>query len=656
MTMSPTPIADQTFQHVVSRDRTKIPLAWRRLREAETTTPNCDHFCPALQKLEPIRWNASALGIFFSEKSADFLRAALATCAENTRVYLLAEETETEAAKKFAAGLAPLLRPLLRTIGRHGPTAICTPTNGLAWTSTQKGKAWRLVLSADQSAAFYERFLYTFWHEASAQHHLAGTTWVVQSGSAIEAPFNVPTPDDRLLAVLANDDNGLPGGELSQLISAELPDQAKASLILTDRGPHSFAKLDALLGPRVIIQENSHDLPTAFIGQGDHAALIMQQAGGAYRLNLSPEQTHDLKTWVKSTDGWQFLREIARSGEPSYLEATFQLERGQETVPGKAFPGGRWEKDLGSVKASDFADQKDGRLRKEASDLPEPPALAVEAVYTWRVKPPEADKSAGKVKAYVEWDGTFKTINGIKKQLLKDFEELRKGLDNALVTHPDFRRNELGAAQLRCDEAKAELEKLEPEQSGWKHGQAAAGYDPFKILRTWAEYYEKTCRLPIDSKAHKKWGEDVAAAQTAYDLAKTKVDEINSLIKQCEDALNEEVPDEKAEARPDKGAIEGRLKTLRKDLDKAQRELEQKTKEKSVPAPAPGQPGEDRLTKRTDLVAPALPLPTVGELRHMPKDESLILCIQFVEEISPGEKEAERMAKLYGKSIRLVKG
>ncbi len=655
MTMSQTPITDQAFQHVVSRAGTKIPLAWRRLREAETTTPNCDHLCPALQKLEPIRWNASALGIFFSEKSADFLRAALATCAENTRVYLLAEDKETEAAKKFAAGLAPLLRPLLRTISRQGPTAICTPTNGLAWTSTQKGKAWRLVLSAEQSAAFYERFLYTFWHEASAQHHLAGTTWVAQSGSAIEAPFNVPTPADSLLALLANDDGGLPDGEVAQLISAELPGQAKASLILTDRGPHSFAKLDALLGPRVTIQENSYDLPTAFIGQGDQAALIMQQAGGAYRLNLSPEQVHDLKTWVKSTDGWQFLREIPRAVEPSYLEATFQLERGQETVPGKAFPGGRWEKELGSVRASDFADQKDGRLRKEASDLPEPPILAVEAVYTWSVKPPEADKSAGKVKAYVEWDTTFKTINGIKKQLLKDFEGLRKDLDNALVAHPDFKRNELGAAQLRSDEAKIELEKLEPEQSGWKHGQAAAGYDPFKTLRTWAEYYEKTYRLPIDSKAHKKWGEDIAAAKTAFDEAKAKVDEINSIIKQCEDVLKEEAPDEKAEAKPDKGAIEGRVKSLRKDLEKAQRELDQRSKEKSVPAPAPGQPGDDRLAKRTDLVAPARPLPAVGELRLTPKSEDLILCIQFEEEISPGEKEAERLAKFYGKSIRLAK-
>lgn len=654
--MSHTPIADQAYRHVASLNGTKIPLTWRRLADAETTTPACRHFCPSLQKLEPVRWSTSALGIFFSEKSADFLRATLETCAENARIYILAEDKETEAAKKFAAGLAPRLRPLLRTISRQGPTSICTANNGFAWTTTRKGKSWRLTLSAEQSAAFYERFLYTFWHEASAQHHLAGTTWVVQSGSAIEAPFNVPTPADRLLAVLANDDDGLPDGELSQLISAELPDQAKASLILTDRGPHSFAKLDALLGPRVIIQENSHDLPTAFVGQGDHAALIMQQAGGAYRLNLSPEQTHDLKTWVKSTDGWKFLREIARSGEPSYLEATFQLERGQETVPGKAFPGGRWEKELGSVKASDFADQKDGRLRKEASDLPEPPALAVEAVYTWSVKPPEADKSAGKVKAYVEWDGTFKTINGIKKQLLKDFEELRKGLDNALVAHPDFRRNELGAAQLRCDEAKAELEKLEPEQSGWKHGQAAAGYDPFKILRTWAEYYEKTYRLPVDSKAHKKWGEDIAAAETAFDEAKAKVEEIKRLIKQCEDALNEEATDEKAEGKPDKGAIEGRVKTLRKDLEKAQRELEQKTKEKSVPAPAPGQPGDDRLAKRTDLVAPALPLPAVGELRLTPKVEELTLCIQFEEEIEPGQKEALRLAKRYGKPIRLAKG
>jgi len=653
--MSQVPITDQTFRHVVPRTGTKIPLAWRRLLEAETTTPACDHFCPALQRLEPVRWNAPALGIFFSEKSMDFLREALASCTENTRIYLLAEDKDTEAAKKFAAGLTPRLRPLLRTISRQGPPAICTATNGFAWTSTRKGKSWRLTLSAEQSAAFHERFLYTFWHEASAQHHLAGTTWVAQSGSAIEAPFNVPTPADSILSLLANDDSGLPDGEVTQLISDDLPDQAKASLILTDRSLHSFAKLDGLLSAKVTIHENSHDLPTASIGAKGHAALIMQQGSATYRLNLSPEQIQDLKTWVKSTDGWKFLRDIPRTDQPNYLEATFQLERGQEVVPGKTFPGGVWEKDLGTVKASDFADQKDGRLRKEVSELPEPPALAVEAIYTWNVKPPEADKTAGKVKAYGEWDATFRTIVGIKKQLLADFIALRKDLEAALVAHPDFKPNELGAAQLRCDDAQTELAKFEPEKTSWKYGQAAAGYDPFKILRTWAEYYEKTYRLPIDSKAHKKWGEDIAAAETAFDEAKAKVDEINSIIKQCEDVLKEETSDEKAEAKPDKGVIEGRAKSLRKDLEKAQRELDQRSKEKSVPAPAPGQPGDDRLAKRTDLVAPARPLPAVGELRLMPKDESLILCIQFEEEISPGEKEAERLAKFYGKSIRLAK-
>jgi hypothetical protein len=653
--MSQTPIADQAYRHVASRIGTKIPLAWRRIAEAETTTPVCNHFCPALQKRESTTWNATALGIFFSEKAASFLRAELEACAENTRIYLLAEDTETEAAKEFADGLVPRLRPLLRTISRKGPTSICTSTNGFAWTTTGKGKFWRLTLNAEQSAAFYERFLYTFWHEASSQHHLAGTTWVAQSGSAIAAPFNVPTPNDSLLSLLAKDDDGLPVDDFSQLISAELPGHAKASLILTDRSSHAFAKLDGLLGPRVTIHENSHDLPTAFIDRSEQGGLIMQQDGVSYRLKLSAGQIQDLKSWTKSTNGWKFLRDIPRSVEPIYLQAAFQLERGQETVPGKAFPEGRWEKDLGSVKASDFADQKDGRLRKEASDLPEPPTLAVEAVYTWSVKPPEAEKSAGKVKAYVEWDTAFKTINGIKKQLLKDFEGLRENLDGALVDHPSYKANELGAAALRCDEAKESLELLEPEQTGWKHGQAAAGYDPYKILRTWAEYYEKTYRLPIDSKAHKKWGEDIATAETAFDEAKAKVEEIKRLIKQCEDALNEEAPDEKAETMPDKGAIEGRVKTLRKDLEKAQREFDQRSKEKSVSAPAPGQPGDDRLAKRTDLVAPALPLPSVGELRHAPKVNEFTLCIQFEEEIAAGEREAHRLAKIYGKPIRLAK-
>lgn len=653
--MSKTPITEQTFRHIVSLAGQHLPFAWRRLPEAATTNPPCAHFCLAQQKLGEFRWSAPALGIFFSEKARDFLREALEACAENTRIYLLAEDKETEAAKKFAAGLAPRLRPLLRTVSRQGPTAICTATQGIAWVLTRKGKSWRLTLSAEQSAACHERFLYTFWHEASAQHHLAGDAWETQSGAAIEAPFNIPTPAKGVLSLLANDDRGLPDGDLAQLVSAELPTVGRVDTLLTERTTHTFAQLGDLLRQGVKILENAHDLPTAFISPTGEGMVVMAQTGSTYRLVLSGEQTADLQAWIKSTDGWAFLQDIPKSTRADYLSATFQLERGAETVPGQAHPEGRWVKDLGTFKASDFADLQDNRLRKEASELPEPPALAVEAVYTWTVKAPEADKTANKVKAYVEWDGTFKTINGIKKQLLKDFEDLSKALESALEAHPSYKGNELGAAVLRCGAAKEELELLLPEQSGWKHGQAPAGYDPFKALRTWAQYYEKTYRLPIDSKAHKKWGEDINAADKAYGLTKTKVAEISKLIEDCEDSLKGEGSDENAAPKPDKGAIESKLKGLKKDLEKATRELEQKTKEKAVTAPAPGQSGDDRLANRTDLTMPAHPLPVVGELRITPKVEELTLCIQHTEDIEPAKKEAQRLAKAYGKPIRLAK-
>lgn len=654
--MSQTQITDYSFRHVANLAGVNLPLAWRRLADSSTTTPGCDAFCPARQSHGNFGWNAEALCIFFSESKTSFLRDALAACPENTRIYLLAEDKETEAAKKFAAGLAPRLRPLLRTISRQGPTAICTATQGIAWASTPKGKAWRLTLSAEQSAACHGRFLYTFWHEASAQHHLAGDAWIAQSGAAIEPPFNIPTPAEGLLSLLANDDHGLPSGDLAQLISAELPATGRVGTLLTERTTHSFAQLGDLLRPGVKILENIHDLPTAFITPTGEGFVVMAQAGSAYRLALSGEQTADLQAWIKSTDGWAFVRDIPKSTRPDYLDAAFQLERGQETVPGKAYPGGSWEKDLGSFKATDFDDQKDGRLRKERSELPEPPPLAVEAVYTWSVKAPEADKAASKVNAYAEWDKAFKDINGIKKQLLKEFEDLSKALESALEAHPSYKANELGAAVLRCSAAKEELELLLPEQSGWKHGQAVTGYDPFKTLRAWAEYYEKTCRLPIDSKAHKKWGEDIAAAREAHTLAEAKVAEIAKLIQDCEDALKEVPANELSDAQPNRAGTESKLRGYRKDLEKAQRELEQKTKEKAVPAPAPGQPGDDRLAKRTDLTTPSHPLPVVGELRITPKVEELTLCIQYTEEIEPAKKEAHRLAKAYGKPIRLAKG
>lgn len=653
--MSQTPITEQTFCHVVSLAGQSVPYAWRRLPEATTTNPTCVHLCPAQQKLGEFRWDSPALGIFFSEKAHEFLREALASCVENTRVYVLAEDKETEAAKKFAAGLAPRLRPLLRTVSRQGPAAACTATQGIAWISTQMGKSWRLTLNAEQSAAYHERFLYIFWHEASAQHHLAGDTWVAQSGAAIEAPFNIPTPTEGVLSLLSNDDSGMPPGDLAQLVSSELPAPGRVSTLLTERSTHSFTLLGELLRPGVKILENSHDLPTAFITPTGEGFVVMAQAGSAYRLALSGEQTADLLAWIKSTDGWAFVRDVPKSTQPDYLDATFQLERGQETVPGKAYPGGSWEKDLGSFKATDFDDQKDSRLRKALSELPAPPVLAVQAVYTWNVKAPEVDKAANKVKAYAEWDGAFKTINGIKKQLLKDFENLSKALESALEAHPSYKANELGAAVIRCGAAKEELELLVPEQSGWKHGQAAAGYDPFKILRAWAEYYQKTHLLPIDSKAHKKWGEDITAAKDAHALAEAKVAEIAKLIQDCEESLEDKGSDEKGEAKPDKGAIESKLTGFKGDLKKAQRDLEQKTNEKAVPAPSPSQPGDDRLAKRTDLTTPSHPLPVVGEIRLTPKVEELTLCIQHTEEIEPAKKEAQRLAKFYGKPIRLAK-
>jgi len=656
MTMSQTPITDQTFQHDISRAGTNIPLAWRRPAGAQTATPTCDCFCPAQQAMVQVSWHASALGIFFSEKSADYLRETLKSCVINTRIYILAEDKETEAAKNFAVGLAPRLRPLLRTISRQGPTAACTATEGFAWTSTIKGKTWRLKLNAEQSAAFYERFLYTFWHEASAQHHLVGTTWVPQSGAAIEAPFNIPIANEEHLMLLASDDSGLPNGAASLLISEDLPGQAGAKLILTSRSRHSFEHLGATLRPGVAIRENELDLPTAFVAAGAPAALIMKQDSVAYRLHLSSDQSNDLQTWVNATCGWEFLRDIPRTTRPDYLEASFQLERGPEVIPGKTYPGGSWEKDLGSSKASDFADLNDGRLRKQTSELPEPPALAVEAVYTWSVKPPEADKAAKRVGAYGEWDKAFSAINGIKKQLIIDFGALRKDIDSALADYPDFKANELGAAQLRCVEAEEVLGKLNPESVGWKHGQAQAGYDPFKALRAWAEYYEKTVGLPKDSQTHKKWAEDIVTAKAAHARAEDKVTEINQQIKDCEDALAEPVRADSAENKPDTGAISGKLKGLRKELEKAQLELKQRANEKARPAPAAIQPGKDRLADRKDLVAPTLPLPTVGELRSIPKTEELILCIQYEEEVSPAQTEATRLAKFYGKPISLVKG
>jgi hypothetical protein len=654
--MSQTPIANQTFRHVVSRVGTNIPLVWRRPFEAKTSAPTCDYFCPALQALEKVRWNASALGIFFSEKSADFLRAALEACAVNTRIYILAEDKETEAAKKFASGLVPRLRPLLRTISRQGPTAACTATEGFAWTSTIKGKAWRLRLNAEQSATFYERFLYTFWHEAANQHYLAEATWVTQSGPAIEAPFNIPIPNEEHLRLLASDDTGLSNGAASLLISEDLPKQADAKLILTSRSRHSFEQLGTILRPGVTILENELDLPTIFVGASTPATLIMKQAGAAYRLHLSSDQSNDLQTWVKATSSWEFLRDIPRTTQPDYLEASFQLESGPEVIPSKIFPGGSWEKDLGASKANDFTDLKDGRLRKQPTELPEPPVLAVEAVYTWSIKPPEADKAAKRVDAYGEWDKAFSAINGIKKKLILDFDALYKDIDSALAVYPDFKANDLGAAKQRCGEAKDELEMLKPELVGWKHGQAPSGYDPFKKLRDWAKYYEMTVGLPKDSQAHKKWAEDVKTAEADYVLVQDKIAEISQQIKDCQDDLAKPTDTGSSESKPNTNAISGKLQDHLKELGKAQLKLKQKEDEKNRPAPAAIQPGKDRLADRKDLVAPTLPLPTVGELRSIPKIEELILCIQYEEEVSPAQTESARLEKFYGKPIRLVKG
>lgn len=633
--------------HRVSRVGSKIISAWRRLQNTESKVPSCLLLCPANQSLIPIRWSTEALCVFFSVNSQSYIRDAIESCRQDTRIYLLTTPEETDDAKKFAKGIEPRLRTLIRTTQHAGPCSVFTEKFGVSWNKTKAGKTWRLQLSSEQCAAYHERFLYTFWHESSSQHHLAGHTWVSQTGQAIESPFNAPVPTNEKLLLLANDESGLPNNKFDYLVSTELSDNSHANLILTNRDSHTFAKLESLLKPGVTIKVNSHDIPTSFVLEKKESVIIMQYGGVGYRLALSSEQTEELIKWINSTEDWQFLMDITRSTQPDYLSASFQLERGQDIIPGKEFPSGVYQKSLGTFKATDFIDFANDELR--VAQLPDPPELAVITDYTWKIKPPELDESSKKVTEYHEWEKIYKAINSIKAALLKDYVELIKQLESAVSSNTNYKPSDLGAAIITCKKAITELEELDPEKNNWKYGQAPAVFDPLKILSQRSEYFEETKALIVNFKAHNKWTNDTQNAKFECISLQTKINDLEKEIEECGKAL------ESKDNLSDHKAIKGKKQNFESDLEKKSAAYREKKKAAEAPAPAYPSPQKSRLAGRSDLVAPNRPLPTVGELFYSDKNAYYTLAVKYIEEIELAQKESVRLKKFYGKEFKLAK-
>lgn len=646
--MSQNPIIDRTPPpYRVSRVGSKITSAWRRLPNTESKAPECILLCPASQVLTPIPWSTDALCIFFSVNSQSYIRDAIESCRQDTRIYLLTTPEETDDAKKFAKGIEPKLRTLIRTTQHAGPCSVFTAKLGVSWNKTKAGKTWRLQLNTEQCAAYHERFLYTFWHESSSQHHLAGDTWVSQTGQAIESPFNAPVPTNEKLSLLANDESGLPKNKFDYLVSTELSDNSRGNLILTNRDSHTFSKLESLLEPGVTIKVNCHDIPTSYVIEKSGSFLIMQYGSFGYRLTLSSEQTEELIKWINSTDDWQFLKDVTRSTQPDYLNATFGLERGQDIIPGKEFPNGVYQKSLGTFKATDFIDFANDELR--VTELPNPPELALITDYTWKIKPPELDESSKKVTEYNEWEKTYKAISAIKADLIRDYAQLTKELESVVSSDTDYKRSELGGAIKTCEKATTQLEELNPEKNNWKYGQAPADFDPFKILNHWSEFFVQTKALIDQFNAHKKWVNDIQKAEFECIGLRAKINDLEKEIEECGEAL--ESKDNLSEHK----AIKGKKQSLESDLEKKNAAYREKKKAAEAPAPAYPSPQKNRLAGRNDLVAPNRPLPTVGELFYSDKNAYYTLAVKYLDEIELAQKESVRLKKYYGKEFKIAK-
>jgi len=646
--MSQNPIIERKPPpHRSSKVGTNIPLVWRRLPDTESKLPPCLLLCPAINALIPIRWSSNALFVFFNVNSQSFIRDTLKSCQENTRLYLLTTPEQTDETKKFAKGLEPRLRTLIRTTQHAGPCSVFTAKLGVSWNTTKAGKTWRLQMNEEQCVAYHERFLYAFWHESSSQHHLAGDTWVTQTGQAIESPFNAPAPTNEKLSLLAEDEQGIPNKKIDYIVSRELGFNCSGNLILTDREIHSFAKLESLLVPGVRIKVNSHDIPMGYVSGKNVSALIMQYGSASYRLALSEEQTEELIKWIDSTDGWQFLRDVPQSTQPDYLNASFQLERGQDIIPGKEFPNGICEKSLGTFKATDFIDFFDDKLR--ITQLPDSPELAVLTDYTWKIKPPELDETSKKITEYNEWEKIIRAINSIKTALLRDFEELTKEINSALSSNINFKREQLGAAQIICQKSRTELDELDPEKNNWKYGLASTDFDPLKILYQRSEYYEETKALITNFTNYNMWTNEINLAKNEHKNLQTKIDDLLKEIEDCRIAL------ESKDNLSNHKAIGGKKQSLESDLEKKKAACNEKKKASEVSAPASANPKKSRLDGRNDLVIPKNPLPIIGELFYSEKKDQYTLTIKYVEEIEPAKAEIIRLKKYYGQEIKLAR-
>jgi hypothetical protein len=648
--MNQTPITDRPVRpYHVSKAGSKIPPAWRKLPSADSSIPECKFICPAENKLPIIRWSASVVCVYFSAICQKYISDALNLCNVDTRIYLLTSEEETEEAKKFAKGLEPRLRTLIRTTQYTGPCSIFDPVNGLAWTTTNSKKTWRITLSDEQCKAYHERFLYTFWHECSTQHHLAGENWVSQTGQGIESPFNVPIPINEKLYLLSNDDQGFPLRKVKYLISDLITDNQNADLILTNRNRDSFNKLESLVKIGTSIKANTHELPAGYIENTELSALIMFYNSIAYRLILSSEQTAEFVKWVNATNDWYFLCDVVRSTQPEFLNATFQLEHSQDIVPGKQFPNGIKEIDLGAFKTSDFEDYFDDKLRIEKENLEVPPQLAVEIDYKWRVKAPQLDDSFKKISEYNEWEKITKSVNSIKLLLIKNYQELIQELENIKDTDPEYKKNDIGGAILSCQKYKLQLDELNPEKNKWKYGQAPNNFDPIEILRQLSQYYAKNFVLIEDHKAYKKWIKDTEAARTEYIILESKINQLFKEIKDCDSALESE------DSNDNHKSIKIKKEQLTKDHEKNNSALKQMKTEMEAPAPASIAANEGILDKREDLIFPNRPIPIVGELNYSDKYKCFTLAIKYVEEIEPAKVEIIRLKRYYSNEIKLAK-
>ncbi len=590
---------------------------------------------------------------------AEAVEAVLAAARDGARLYLLAEPTFGEGRLSDLPGARVLVRQvsglpaacLLGGRGRHG---------GI-WLGTGS-PAWWLPLSETQGEALFAALVHLFWHEARREAWTGGGEPVFRRVDG--RPFDAPPPPPGAAVELVRAGEPPPVGE-ADLVHDPLGRTgpgAAPRLLLRPPGPDTGSHAPLLDAGGEVLWDDL-DLPP-FSLSGCEGTLTLAATGGwELRVRLEPDQAGALREVAEAArrePAWRLHRRV-RLGDV----------RGDVQLPGTDAPSPLAPSvrlSAGRVLAERLLDM-DGA---EPAGWPEPPPLALEVTFDWRVDPPRAPKKAKEdalVRAWRELDrGSARRVEAVRRALSalegrsRSLSGRFRSLAGALLGF-DRRRGELAA------EAEA-LSKERPSAYGpegapaWLDRLAALERGAQRLGADLGESERQAHEGEERRRQRREWEEGSRRAREEAEALGPRLEELEAELRSLDAevvALGEEPPlrgkraqrtrRKKDQAlRQSRTNLEGRLRKDRSRLRSLQERAEAPFEYRPTrPTPVAGGGGGKGAARFVPPPAaasadqvPAEALPSTGRLvRH---GDTRYLVVARWEEVEEARAEASRLS------------